>query len=169
MLWRNVLPSYLRSIHPFGMSKIDSPATQHSAADLNHQQQCCWNLRSLTQCTSCFVHFTRTFLLLAISSAHFNYNIQSQIKQTVTEMMPFRSESTTRSTMCLQYKKCLLKEVTKTAKCKNQMYGIYLLIFSSSLCFTTDIQQQTWTVNDTLYTHIQGNGILPFTLCSGTE
>jgi hypothetical protein len=118
-----------------------------------------------------FVHFTCIFLLLSMSSAHFNYNIQSQIKQVVTVMMPFRSESTTSSTTQCAYNvnKCLFTGVTKTAKCKIRLWN--LLMFSPSFCFTNDVQQQTWTVNDTLYTHtyIQGNGMLPCTLCNGTE
>jgi hypothetical protein len=79
-----------------------------------------------------------------MSSAHFNYNIQSQIKQAVTVMMPFRSESITSSTTQCAYNvtNVYLQGSLKLPSVKSD-YGIYVLIFSPSLCFTNDVQQQT--------------------------
>ena len=139
------------------MSEIDSPATRHSVADLNHQQRCCWNFRSLTQCISFFVHFTGIFLLLSMSPAHFNYNIQSQIKQVVTVIMPFRPESITSSTMCLQCNKCLFTGVTKTANCKIRLWNLFVNILSFSLlhpwCSTANLNSKWYLVHTHTHTH----------------
>jgi hypothetical protein len=79
----------------------------------------------------CPLYWYLIFLLLAMSSLH--YNIRSQIKQGVTVMMLFRSESITSSTMCLQRKKCLFTGVTKTAKCKIKLWNLFVNILSFSL------------------------------------
>lgn len=149
------------------MSEIDTPATQHSAADLNCQHRCRWNFRSLTQYVF-FVHFTGIFLLLSMSSAH--YNIQSQIKQAVTVMMPFRSESITSSTKCLQCKKCLFTGLTKTAKCNIKLWNLFINILPFSLfhhwCSTANLNSKWYLVhthtrewNFALYLHamVQNN------------